>query len=139
MALFGCAAGQDEWDAFAGGESSAARKPATDDDWTSGFGTSSNGAGHTSSFSDPFGQLSGPASAPPAPSHSMVRVCALLLIPFIRLLRILGLLAQKLAREPCTVNSGLWCSHIGYKHTLAIIICLLGTKHPQFVWKIALL
>jgi len=75
IALLACAAGQDEWDAFAGGESSAASKAATGEDWTSGFGTSGNGAGHTSKFSDPFGQLSGPASATPAPSHSMVRVC----------------------------------------------------------------
>ena len=67
-----CEGGQDEWDAFAGGESSAAGKPAANDDWMSGFGASSNGAGSASASSDPFGQLAGPPTTAPAPRHQAV-------------------------------------------------------------------
>ena len=63
------AGAQNDWDAFAGGESA---KPAAGDDWMSGFGASSNGAGSAAASSDPFGQPAGPAALAATPGHAAV-------------------------------------------------------------------
>ena len=63
------AGAQNDWDAFAGGESA---KPAAADDWMSGFGASSNGASSASAPSDPFGQPAGSAAPAAMPGHAAV-------------------------------------------------------------------
>ena len=65
------AGAQNDWDAFAGGESA---KLAAGDDWMSGFGASSNGAGSAAASSDPFGQPAGPAAPAATPGHAAVRL-----------------------------------------------------------------